>query len=346
MSQALNLLANYESSSEDENDGTLFECEDNQNKNETVNSITSEDESIMEATKITLDFLLSRVSLEVPLNHSKSFLKARSRNEDEIDISSDSASSSTWSLSSSESDDVELITSNKPNLQFLKKRAPKTKGELDFDDLPPIENLRIQVETNELVHIGRVASIVEQLVNVQTFRGQPVLNIDSVLFFKDGTPLGSVFDVFGPVPEPLYAVRFNNSQEITEKKIEISMPVYYAPNYLGSFTDYVFAEQLRRLKGSDASWRHNNEPPEGVKEYSDDEEERRDKQKQRAKTRLMSRPPYQNSTPRNIVNRYQFQAPRVPVPPNTPNTPYRYQFQQPTLPTPNNWFADYPRRFY
>ena len=41
------------------------------------------------------------------------------------------------------------------------------------------------------------------------------------------------------------------------------LPVYHAPGH-AEFTRYVFLAQLKKLKGSDASWEHNNEPPPNV----------------------------------------------------------------------------------
>lgn len=53
------------------------------------------------------------------------------------------------------------------------------------------------------------------------------------------------------------------------------MEVYFAPRT--RHTAYVFVDDLFRQKGSDASWEHDQEPPEGCLDYSDDEEERRAK---------------------------------------------------------------------
>ena len=193
----------------------------------------------------------------------------------EIDISSDS-SSSLWSLSSDESHE-------ETDVRKVVKKVIKTKGELSVEDLPPIENLTISVGVEELSQLGRVVSIVDQLVIVQSFRSMPALDLDSVLFFKDGQPLGRVFDVFGPVVEPRYAVRFNDVQQIIDVNISVDTPVYFAAQQKQPITGFVFAEQLRRIKGSDASWKHNNEPPEELLEYSDDEMERLHKHKSNAK---------------------------------------------------------------
>lgn len=203
-------------------------------------------------------------------------------NENEIDIDSDSSSSSSdWSLSSdADSDDPDA--GNEPAF-----RPVRTKGELGLDELPPIQRLDISADVEQLSHMGRVAGIVDRLVTVVSFKSLPPLDLDSVLFTKDGHALGPIFDVFGPVKEPRYVLRFNSQQEIADNQIEVDMPVYYAPNL--PFTSYVFTSHLMTMRGSDASWKHDNEPPDEIKEYSDDEEERRDRvRNQKNKRKIFS----------------------------------------------------------
>ena len=63
----------------------------------------------------------------------------------------------------------------------------------------------------------------------------------------------------------------------------MGMPVYCAPRT--EHTSYVFVDQLRKMKGSDASWKHDQEPPVNCLDFSDDEEERRVKREAREKKR-------------------------------------------------------------
>jgi H/ACA ribonucleoprotein complex non-core subunit NAF1 len=193
----------------------------------------------------------------------------------------------------------------------------KTKGEMDIDDLPPIETLTIQANVDDLVHFGRVINIMDRLVSIISFKGMPPLELDSVLFLKDGSPLGSIFEVFGPVVEPRYLVRFNTGEEINNRQITVDMPVYYAASFDAPTTAFVFMEHLRKLKGSDASWKHNNEPPAELKEYSDDEEERRDKLKSKAKRKGNN---HGTPSPRSLSG---YASPSSLIaPPNTPANSY------------------------
>lgn len=320
-SNALTLLGlNYESSSETDEEIEVEVIEDDE-------KIENSDE-IQGIVKSTLDQMIDKICSENSFNSWRNSNKIssasrRNRNDSEIEISS--SSSSSWSLSS----DDDLEEDEHTNKIITKKPSyVKTKGELTIDDLPPIENLSIQLQVEELTQIGRVVSIMDKLIVIQSFKGLPALDLESYLFFKDGSSLGSIFDVFGPVIEPRYSIRFNNNEEITEKNIHVDMPVYFAANHQKPITSYVFVAQLLRFKGSDASWKHNNEPPEDVKEYSDDEEERRDKQKQRAKTRHRKQnpKPFRNHFNRNFHSNYS-------VPQNTPNN----SFQQNQF--IHNWFA-------
>lgn len=122
----------------------------------------------------------------------------------------------------------------------------KTKGELSLDDLPPIEQLQISVSEGELVQVGVITSVVEQLIVVQGAKGMPALDIDTLLFVDGGKrALGRVFDVLGPVAEPLYAVRFNSEQEAKDiaAAFPAPSPVYCAPNN-PQHTAFVFLSQL------------------------------------------------------------------------------------------------------
>jgi len=353
-SNALTLLGReYESDSSDQNESEM--CEE---KCVTNHQNTTED--INKSVELALNQLIEKVcgSLDInrtkSLNHfsynSRSFSTTRHLKSDaEIDISS-SSSNSSWSLSSdddsAEEDFTQANKQNNRSNENKKRNFVKTKGELSIDELPPIENLSIKVNVEELTQIGRVVGIVDQLVVVQSFRSMPALDLDSVLFLKDGSPLGSVFDLFGPVIEPRYAVRFNNTEQIVERNINLETPVYFAATYQKPITGYVFAEQLRQMKGSDASWKHNNEPPEEVKEFSDDEAERLQKQKERAKGRRRHNNNHESNN-RNFGQRYNRNSPiNNRVPPNTPNSPYNHYYQNHYQQYPhqmsqqNNWFAN------
>ncbi|XP_038222496.1 H/ACA ribonucleoprotein complex non-core subunit NAF1 [Zerene cesonia] len=199
---------------------------------------------------------------------------------DDEDSESDSDSDSSDDSSDSDVDsvkDIEELSSGDEvsgNTGAEKIVQPKVHGELDLDDLPPIEDLTISLPAQETTKIGKIFSIVDRLVVVQAFPDTPAVDIDSVLFLDNGAKaLGKVFDVFGPVTEPHYCVRFNSTEHIKERGVEVGMDVFIAPRT--NHTSYVFLSELMKVKGSDASWLNDIEPPPSQVEFSDDEEERK-----------------------------------------------------------------------
>ena len=142
--------------------------------------------------------------------------------------------------------------------------------------MPPIEDLHISVPAYECLLIGEISSIVDQMVVVQSNKNSPALDIDTVLFLENGgRPLGKIFDVMGPVIQPFYCIRFNSEEHVKQNRIVRGMPVYFAPRT--EHTSFIFLAELLNLKGSDASWENDREPPACHLDYSDDEQERKAK---------------------------------------------------------------------
>ncbi|XP_051976275.1 H/ACA ribonucleoprotein complex non-core subunit NAF1-like [Xyrauchen texanus] len=197
---------------------------------------------------------------------------------------SDTDSSSSTSTSSSSSSSSEPLMVNHAEDGVAKGHgkglAPvQTQDGLLLEDLPAVENLTISLTGDtEIEPVGMISSIVERLVIVESFKNTPPLNEDSVLFSKDRNSIGKVFEVFGPVCQPYYVLRFNSHEDIDQKDLKIRDLVYFAPK-IKDFTDYIFTEQLKETKGSDASWKNDQEPPPEALDFSDDEQERLAKQK-------------------------------------------------------------------
>lgn len=194
------------------------------------------------------------------------------------DVDSDSDSSSD---DSSDSDvdsvkDIEEISSGDEldGSNRVKLEPPKVHGELGLDDLPPIEDLAISLPAQETTKIGTIISVVDRLVIVRALPETPAVDLDSILFLENGAKaLGKVFDVFGPVTEPHYCVRFNSAEHARSRGAAEGMDVFIAPR--SQHTNYVFLSALMKAKGSDASWLNDIEPPPSHIDYSDDEEERK-----------------------------------------------------------------------
>ncbi|XP_039756492.1 H/ACA ribonucleoprotein complex non-core subunit NAF1 [Pararge aegeria] len=234
------------------------------------------------------------------------------------DIDSDSSSSDNSSDSDVDSvKDIEEMSSGdelEGNNKSEKLQPPKVHGELGLDELPPIEDLAISLPAQETVKIGTVASIVDRLVIVRAFPQTPAVDLDSVLFLENGAKaLGKVFDVFGPVTEPHYCVRFNSVEHVRERGVSCGAEVFIAPRT--DHTNYVFLAELMKVKGSDASWLHDIEPPPSHVDYSDDEEERRankakkEQQKQNRQETSENGENSKNPPPRKMLEAKRSQRP-------------------------------------
>lgn len=142
--------------------------------------------------------------------------------------------------------------------------------------IPDLSKLNINIDKTEFLHIGKVSAVISELVTVSANPGTPTFDLDSMLFIEQQTtkqPMGPIYDVIGPVAEPIYIVRFNNTDEVKDLAIKSGMKVYAVPNS-EDFSKYVFVPDLMKIRGSDASWRNDQETPSDLAEFSDDEKER------------------------------------------------------------------------
>lgn len=178
-----------------------------------------------------------------------------------------------------------------------------TKNELVESDIvvPDIS----QVDpTDVLEKLGEVMSIVGNVVivkglpadNVKTL-AERALDIETLLVFEDRQVLGHVrlvhllliskitdvpqiYETFGPTSQPLYQIKFNQKYPLDIEKVRIYREVFHVPQK----SKYIFVDQLKRLRGSDASNMHDEEPAEDELEFSDDEQEAAFKQQRKRKS--------------------------------------------------------------
>ncbi|NXN93273.1 NAF1 protein, partial [Rhinopomastus cyanomelas] len=233
-----------------------------------------------------------------------------SSSDSDSDTESDSSSttSSSSSLPSALSDE-----DDHPNEKDNRSYCVKTKDELPLDELPPVEDLSIILPDDvELKLFGTVSSIIEQLVIIESLRGLPPVNEESIIFKEDRQAAGKIFEIFGPVLHPFYVLRFNSSEHIKAKGINVRDNMYFAPS-VEDFTQYIFAEKLKQEKGSDASWKNDQEPPPEALDFSDDEKEREAKQKKK-KPQSQGRKKLRSETNGSCENKGFHQSMQQPPP--------------------------------
>uniref|UniRef100_A0A0R3S0H5 H/ACA ribonucleoprotein complex non-core subunit NAF1 n=1 Tax=Elaeophora elaphi TaxID=1147741 RepID=A0A0R3S0H5_9BILA len=200
--------------------------------------------------------------------------------DDEFDRILESARRQTSLQQEEEDDDLEVPTLAKKNAKLI---------EHEYDMLPAIEELRIHVEEDiVLEQFGRIVNIVDRLVVIEA-NSNIALDFDTVIFDAERNAVGRVhlfffflhqiFDIFGPVAKPMYAILFNNIKEANEWRVGSAM--YYAPA-ASQFTHTIFTEKLRQEKVTDGCWDGEGECPDDMLAFSDDETEQRYKAKHRS----------------------------------------------------------------
>lgn len=102
-----------------------------------------------------------------------------------------------------------------------------------------------------------------------------------------------MFETLGPVQKPIYSVKFATDAEAAEYWAQVGKEVYYAPKY----SSFVYTQQIKAIKGSDASNWNDEEVDENEQEFSDDEAELEHKRrlKQKDSQRKKKEPPKLNS---------------------------------------------------
>eukprot|EP00127_Corallochytrium_limacisporum_P001142 Clim_evm5s42 gene=Clim_evmTU5s42 len=169
-----------------------------------------------------------------------------------------------------------------------KPHIPKSANEILPNELPPVDNLSLLQlrDIDHLIQMGTVQGQIDGFLVIEALPSVPALDVDSVLWFSDRHPVGKVFETFGPVQKPNYSIRIpfggfervGRDNDADGEEVKPGMKIFYAPTNR-DFTLYVLVSQIAMIKGSDASWEHDEEPPAEVLDYSDDEEERMAKQR-------------------------------------------------------------------
>ncbi|KAI0323009.1 Gar1/Naf1 RNA binding region-domain-containing protein [Amylostereum chailletii] len=151
----------------------------------------------------------------------------------------------------------------------------RTKNELPEGDfkIPEI----VEVGPNEsLEKVGQVMSLLHNMVIVKGEAGESMhrasekaLDSDTLLVFGDRKVLGYVYETFGPTYQPMYQIKFGEKYPLHTENIQVGRDVFHVP----AWSNFVFLNEIKRFKGSDASNVHDEEPAEYELEFSDDDEE-------------------------------------------------------------------------
>ncbi|KAI6189421.1 H/ACA ribonucleoprotein complex non-core subunit NAF1 [Aphelenchoides bicaudatus] len=164
-------------------------------------------------------------------------------------------------------------------------KPPSRVFDSEYYKLPPIEKLCLDdknVDQKKLEPMGSILNIIDFVVTIKPNEQIPSLDYDTVLFDENAEVMGTIFEIFGLVNEPMYAIRFNNAEEA--QKWPVGTKVMYDPkNFELTHTTIIESLTSKQMKNCDDG----GEDP----AFSDDEAERQYVNKQRAKNRAPSQMP-------------------------------------------------------
>ncbi|OEL37012.1 hypothetical protein BAE44_0001971 [Dichanthelium oligosanthes] len=147
---------------------------------------------------------------------------------------------------------------------------PKGRGKSkhEAEVLPPVPKIEIQLEPHhQTLPVGIVSAIMGERVIVEGSVQHNPLNEGSILWITESRmPLGIVDELFGPVKNPYYLVRYNS-----EEDVPAGISAGTSVSFVAEFADHILNMKELYAKGYDASADHDEQEDEP--EFSDDEKE-------------------------------------------------------------------------
>ncbi|KAI3718501.1 hypothetical protein L6452_19375 [Arctium lappa] len=139
----------------------------------------------------------------------------------------------------------------------------------EVQHLPPVPPVNVTIEPHhQTLPVGVVLSIIGAQVIVEGVENHNPLSEGSILWITESrSPLGVVDEIFGPVKNPYYMVRYNSETEVPTG-IQQGSLISFVPE----FADYVLNNNNLYKKGYDASGENDEELDDEI-EFSDDEKE-------------------------------------------------------------------------
>lgn len=155
----------------------------------------------------------------------------------------------------------------------------RSKNELTV--LPPVPLVNVTLQPHHKIQpVGVVLSVLGAQVIVEGVEKHNPLNEGSILWISESrSALGLVDEIFGPVRNPYYIVRFNSENEIPAG-IQSGTSISFVPE----FANHVLNDKSLYSKGYDASGANDEELLE-EDEFSDDEKEAEYRKMQKNKKR-------------------------------------------------------------
>ncbi|XP_019159134.1 PREDICTED: H/ACA ribonucleoprotein complex non-core subunit NAF1 [Ipomoea nil] len=166
----------------------------------------------------------------------------------------------------------------------------RSKNEVkDLPYVPPV-NVTIQPH-HQTLPVGNISSIIGAQVIVEGVEKHNPLNEGSILWITESrSPLGIVDEIFGPVKNPYYIVRYNS-----ENDVPVGIQQGTSISFVQEFANHVLNDKNIYKKGYDASGENDEELSEEA-EFSDDEKEAEYRRLMKMKKRGTSEQKFGNKT--------------------------------------------------
>ncbi|KAG6532351.1 uncharacterized protein LOC121968718 isoform X1 [Zingiber officinale] len=139
----------------------------------------------------------------------------------------------------------------------------------EVEDLPPVPKIDVTLEPHHRVlSVGVISAVLDNKVVVNGLEKHNPLSEGSILWITEmRLPLGLVDEIFGPVKNPFYVIRYNSVKEIPAG-ISVGTAVSFVLEFATCILNYI---ELHK-KSYDASGENDEELHDEV-EFSDDEKE-------------------------------------------------------------------------
>ncbi|GMI85315.1 hypothetical protein HRI_002200800 [Hibiscus trionum] len=158
----------------------------------------------------------------------------------------------------------------------------RSKNEVEV--LPEVPPLDVELQPHhQMLPVGVILSMIGTKVIVEGREQHNPLNEGSVLWITmNKSPLGFVDEIFGPVKNPYYIVRYN-----TESDVPAGIHEGTSISFVPDFANHILNDKSLHKKGYDASGENDEELSDDA-EFSDDEKEAEYRRMQKMTKRGMS----------------------------------------------------------
>ncbi|KAJ2927500.1 hypothetical protein H1R20_g9597, partial [Candolleomyces eurysporus] len=246
--------------------------EDSSSDSEDISSSDSEDNSEDSEDEVAAKLVVDGADDSDPPNPKSASEPSSSDSESDSDSEEESKNKKTTpsvdvDVDDDEDEDAGPSAGAGPHLHTKHEIVEADITVPDIDKVAPDENLE---KVGEIMGIIGQVVIVRGLPSHNMARGsQQALDSDTLLVFDDRTVMGYIYETFGPTNQPLYQVKFNSKYPLDPERVKVSKEVFMVP----SKSKFVFVDQIKAFKGSDASNVFDEEPADDELEFSDDEAE-------------------------------------------------------------------------